>query len=562
MVYVFGQFLDHDLDLTDTSSPSEPFPVSVPPGDPFFDPAGTGTQIIPLSRSSYDPQSGTSLDNPRQQINRITAWLDGSQIYGSDEARALALRTLEGGRLKTSEGDLLPFNTLGLANDNATGLPPETLFVAGDVRANENIELTAMHTLFVREHNRLADRLARENRGWSDEQIYQQARKLVIAELQNITYNEFLPALLGDRLDRYRGYDPRVNPGVANEFSAAAFRLGHSLLGNDVEFLDNFGEEVAEELPLREAFFNPGAVSETGIDPILKYLASDPAQELDNHIVGDVRNFLFGPPGAGGFDLSSLNIQRGRDHGLSDYNAVREAYGLRPVRSFAEITSDADLQQKLAEAYGSVDNIDLWVGGLAEDHVRGGSLGPLFTRIVADQFERVRDGDRFWFERSLSDHELRMVRDTTLSDIISRNTTVWNLQDNVFEFFNAIEGRVFFDADGDGRQGRREFGLGGITVNLEDADGNVIATAVTARDGSYAFEDLELGRYRVEIVLPSALRPTARSAYSIDLTRAEEYAGIDFGVRLRSVRQDPAANDAVMSDVASTDLLDPLDASA
>lgn len=200
-------------------------------------------------------------------------------------------------------------------------------------------------------------------------------------------------------LDRYRGYNPSVNPDIATEFSTAAFRLGHSMLGNDVEFLDNVGNELFDEVALREAFFNPGLMAETGIAPILKYLASDPAQEIDNQVVDEVRNFLFGPPGAGGFDLASLNIQRGRDHGLADYNSVRLAYGLRAVHSFAEISSDPQVQAELAEAYGSVDNIDLWVGGLAEDHARGASVGPLFQAIVADQFERLRDGDRFWYQR-------------------------------------------------------------------------------------------------------------------------------------------------------------------
>jgi hypothetical protein len=534
MVYAFGQFLDHDLDLSNAANPAELFSILVPTGDPHFDPQGLGGQTIPLSRSAYDPATGTSIDNPLEQLNRVTSFIDGSQIYGSDDERAAAMRTFQGGRLKTSEGSLLPFNSDGLDNDNPVGLPPESLFVAGDVRVNENIELTALHTLFVREHNRLADRLAAAHPTWSDEQLYQQARRLVIGELQAITYNEFLPALLGEgALSRYRGYKPNVNPGIANEFSTAAFRLGHSMLGNDVEFLDNSAEEVAEEIPLREAFFNPGLLEETGIDPILKYLASDPAQEIDNHVTEEVRNFLFGLPGQGGFDLASLNLQRGRDHGLADYNSVREAYAFPRVESFADITDNQELQAALQAAYGDVDNIDLWAGGLAEDHVRGSSLGETFQAILVDQFERLRDGDRYWYERDLSRSELRLVRDTSLADVISRNTTISNLQDNVFEFFNSIEGRVFFDADGDGRFDLREIGLRGITVELLDEDGNVIASAVTDRGGRYAFEDLELAVYEVRVVLPPGTRETTRGPYEVDLTRAEEFSSVNFGIGFR-----------------------------
>ena len=539
-IYVWGQFLDHDLDLTTSASPTEALPVLVPTGDPSFDPLGTGTQTIPLNRSIYDSATGTSAANPRQQINVITAFIDGSMIYGSDAERAAALRTFSGGRLKTSEGNLLPLNTMGLQNDNALGLPADSLFVAGDVRANENIELTAIHTLFMREHNRLADKYAALNPTWTDEQIYQQARRIVIAELQAITYNEFLPALLGQgALPAYRGYNPQVNPGIANEFSTAAFRLGHSLLGEDVEFLDNLGNTVHDEVELRDTFFNPALLTETGIDSIFKYLASDVAQELDVHIVDEVRNFLFGPPGSGGMDLAALNIQRGRDHGLADYNAVRVAYGLRPVTSFAQITRDVPTQEALEAAYGNVNNIDLWVGALAEDHLRGASVGPLLSKILVDQFTRLRDGDRFWYQRDLSASELRGVQATSLDDVVRLNTTTTNLQANVFFFTPTISGHVFVDANANGRQDRREPPMRGITVQLLDAEDNVIATTVTGRDGSYSFKELDLGTYRVRLVLPASLVQTTRTPRDISMTRDSDVGSIDFGVRvrLRSIAQ-------------------------
>ncbi len=397
LVYAWGQFIDHDLDLTVTATPTEKFNISVPTGDPEFDPNSTGTKVIGLSRSQYDTTTGTSAANPRQQLNTITSFLDGSMIYGSDATRAASLRAFSGGLLKTSSGNMLPLNTAGLANDNATHQTADNeLFLAGDVRANENIELTALHTLFVREHNRLATQIAKANPQLTDEQIFQQARKLVIGEVQAITYNEFLPALLGSAAPgEYKGYDPKVNAAISNEFSTAAFRVGHTMLGNDIEFLANDESETHDAVALSDAFFNPNLLKEIGIDPVLKYLATDRAEEIDLQVVDSVRNFLFGPPGSVGLDLVSLNIQRGRDHGLADYNATRVKYGLPAVKSFADITSDTAVQAKLQQLYGIVENIDLWVGGLAEDHLPDSSVGPTFARIIGDQFERLRAGDRF-----------------------------------------------------------------------------------------------------------------------------------------------------------------------
>lgn len=529
-IYVFGQLVDHDLDLTVNDSPAQPFNIPVPTGDPFFDPDGTGIRGIGMNRSKSDPATGIGIGNPRQQINEVTAWLDGSAIYGSSEARALALRTREGGRLKTSAGNLLPFNTMGLDNQNRSPLPADQLFLAGDVRVNENIELTALQTVWMREHNRLAGLIQSANPGLDDEAIYQRARRLVIAEFQHITYSEYLPALLGEgALRPYTGYNPRLDPAIANEFSTVGFRVGHTLLGDDVEFLDDDGAEIREELPLNEAFFNPGVVLDTGVEPILKYLATDKAREVDPIIVGSVRNFLFGPPGAGGFDLAALDIQRARDHGLPDYNTLRAAYGLHGVSNFAQITSDKTLQQKLRDLYGSVDNIDAFVGGLAEDRVPGASVGPLFQRIIAEQFERTRDADRFWYERELSPSELREVRSVTLADILRRNTTLTNLQDNVFFFDVTVRGRVFFDPDE--RQDRFEIGLPAFEVELLDAEGAVLATTRTGLDGSYAFVGLidAPGEYRIRVVPPADWRLTTPEEATIRVTRGELFGGVDFG---------------------------------
>ncbi|HSQ56281.1 MAG TPA: peroxidase family protein, partial [Gemmata sp.] len=345
-----------------------------------------------------------------------------------------------------------------------------------------------------------------------------------------------LPAVLGtNALPSYTGYKPGVNPGIANEFSTALFRLGHSMLGDDVEFLDNRGLPVADEIPLSEAFSNPPVLQATGIDPILKYLASDPSSEVDNTIVNSVRNFLFGAPGAGGFDLASLNIQRGRDHGLASYNDAREGYGLSRVSSFSDISSDPTIQAKLQELYGNVDNIDLWVGALAEDHVAGSSTGELIRAALIDQFTRLRDGDSFWFERTFSGTALSNLEKTSLSDLIRRNTGADVVQDNVFFFRASISGTVFNDSDRDGRQDRGEGGLAGRTIqlyNVSEGDPELVAETTTNRNCNYRFDifdGLRTGNYQVVEVVPSGWKATTANPRTVNIPRGQTFLDVDFG---------------------------------
>ncbi len=433
-VWQWGQFLDHDIDLTDGVDPAEPANIAIPTGDLHFDPSQSGNAEMSFNRSIYDEASGTDSDNPRQQINEITAWIDASNVYGSDSERALELRSNDGtGRLKNSAGRLLPFNVNGLPN---AGGESDTLFLAGDVRANEQVGLTVMHTLFMREHNWQANRIRQANPTLSGDEIYEQAREVVAAELQAITYYEYLPTLLGrDAIRPYRGYNDRIDAGIANLFSGAVFRYGHSALSPQLLRLDATGNTIeAGHLPLRNAFFAPYRLStEGGIEPILRGLAQQVCQEVDHFIIDDVRNFLFGAPGSGGFDLAALNIQRGRDHGLPSYNAVREAFGLDRKTSFAQISADTTTQEALASVYASVDDIDLWVGGLAEDTVPGALVGELIRTVLAEQFSALRDGDRFYFENQMDRRTADQIKNTRLSDIIRRNTPIGNeLQNNVF----------------------------------------------------------------------------------------------------------------------------------
>lgn len=309
------------------------------------------------------------------------------------------------------------------------------------------------------------------------------------------------------------------------------FGWGHSTLRDEVGFMSNDGRASREEIELKDAFFHASMLEQTGIDSLLKFDASVQALEIDLGVVDSLRNFLFGPPDAGGLDLVAMNIQRGRDHGLSDYNSTREAYGLIRVETFAQITSSLDLQQKLATLYASVDNIDLWVGLMAEDHQRDASVGELTSRIIADQFQRTRDGDRFFYKNMLTDLEIESLEQSTLADVSQRNTSIEGLQENVFSMQVEVRGGVILASSippatmpSDPREGEMR-GVEGMTIELIDRSGKVIDSTSSDQRGNYRFRSLsETGDYQVR---------HSESGETIDVLVAhggERIRGLDFYV--------------------------------
>ncbi len=505
--WVFGQFIDHDITAV-PNSPTESAAIPVSFADPYMNPGGHFTVFIPMNRSQEADGTGTSVDNPREHFNNITAFIDGSAVYGSDIERANWLRSFVGGKLKTSTGNLLPFNTVtGELDDPIDPAAPfmdnenpfvDKLFIAGDSRANENPLLTSMHTLFVREHNRLCDELAAENPGWDDEQLYQKVRKIVGALMQAITYEAWLPAM-GVHLPSYTGYNDQIDPGISNVFSAAAYRLGHTLLNSTIVRMDNDGEIIPQgNLSLKDAFFNPMTIVESGdIDVFFKGMAVQIEQDMDSKVVDDVRNFLFGPPGSGlgGLDLAAININRGRERGLPDFNTVRQDFGLLPLQTCSSICSDPEVYNVLQDLYGDVNTIDPWVGMVAEQHMSNALFGETIMTIMHQQFGNLRDGDRYYYENdlALAVEEIEEIRSTTLQDIIMRNTGVTVMQPNVFI---AMPHDMVCSTAGEeatiGGQINTRTGNHVADVNLQISwDTTNVEMTTSDENGEFAFADLE-----------------------------------------------------------------------
>ena len=445
--WLWGQFITHEIDFTLTQNgrvgengTPEQANIQIAEDDPVMGAPG-GSQIR-FFRSLYVNVTDESGEQHREHPNSITSWIDGSVVYGSSEDTTDWLRTFEGGKLKVSDnqfGDLLPIAAEG--DDSAppmsfAGFSADVRFVAGDSRANEHIALMAMHVLFMREHNRLAEAIQERNPDWSDEDIFQRARKIVAAQIQVITYEEFLPSL-GITLEAYSGYDSTVNPEVTSAFATVGFRMGHSQIG-DLFLRVNESRGPIEEghMSLFDGFWTTSPITEEGgVEPMLRGMAMQEQPANDVYYGENLRNQLFGHPGAGGMDLCAIDIQRGRDHGVPDYATIRETFGLSEITNYSQITSDVVVADNLELAYGSENpgHIDPLIGMLAEDHLPDSALGETMDALIRDQFIRLRDGDPFYYE---NDPELEGVEadlsSTRLSHIILQNTEIESLQCNVF----------------------------------------------------------------------------------------------------------------------------------
>ena len=296
--------------------------------------------------------------------------------------------------------------------------------LAGDGRVDENIALLSMHTLWAREHNRIAKELKKLNPNWNNEKLFHTGRKIVGAMLQHITYKEYLPLLA--KLPKYEEYNEDVNPAIVNSFATAAFRYGHSLVPNQFEQLDMGFNRKHKPITLQDAFFNRGFLSANGIEATMFGLVKNLSRNVDDGFAFDIARKLFIGVGSDGYlDLTALNIQRGRDHGLKGYNEYRKICGLPVAKTWKGLKSFMvpGAGERLQNIYNKPGDIDLFAGGISEKHARDSIVGPLFRCIISRQFKNLRDGDRFYYERKgvFTPSQLNEIKKVKLSKVLCNN---------------------------------------------------------------------------------------------------------------------------------------------
>lgn len=415
MLWSWGQFIDHDIALSREGE--EPANILVPRGDPDLDPKGNGRSFVPFTRSATEVDA----NGIHQQINDQTPFVDASMVYGASSEKTDQLRSFEGGKLKL---------------DADGHLPPDVKdkVLAGDPRAAEQPGLLSLHTLFAREHNRVAGIVSKNNPHMNDEAVFNEARRVTTNEIQAITYNEFLPILIGENHanpDNYRYGPGKVDGSVSNEFATGAYRLGHTLVSNQVAIKKSDGS--LEKVDLARVFFQPEFTKEHGISAVLAGQSEQTAERVDPIIVDSLRNQLFGLSDGGPvLDLAALNIQRGRDHNLPSYNEMRQSMGMALIENFDDPAFQHGVGAKLASAYDHPDDIDLWVGGLSEKPSGSSMLGETFTRIVGDQFARLARADANFYTHNANRDEKAWLNNLTLSDIIRANDPNAQIDDTAF----------------------------------------------------------------------------------------------------------------------------------
>ncbi|XP_012818358.1 peroxidasin isoform X1 [Xenopus tropicalis] len=483
MLMQWGQFLDHDLDSTvvalsqarfsdgqDCSvvctNDAPCFPIMVPPNDPRV---RNNARCMSMVRSS--PVCGSGMTSllmnsvyPREQMNQLTSYIDASNVYGSSDHESNEIRDsashrglLKQGIVQRSGKPLLPFATGPptecMRDENESPIP---CFLAGDHRANEQLGLTSMHTLWFREHNRIATELLRLNPHWDGDTIYHETRKIVGAQMQHITYSHWLPKIFGDvgmkMLGEYKSYDPNVNAGILNEFATAAFRFGHTLINPILYRLDEKFEPIPQgHVPLHRAFFSPfRIVNEGGIDPLLRGLIGVAAKmRVTSQLLNtELTEKLFSMAHAVALDLAALNVQRGRDHGIPPYHDFRVFCNLSTVQTFDDLRNEIknpDVREKLKRLYGSPLNIDLFPALMVEDLIPGSRLGPTLMCLLTTQFRNIRDGDRFWYENPgvFTAAQLTQIKQTSLARVLCDNgDNITKVQHDLFRVAEFPHGYV------------------------------------------------------------------------------------------------------------------------
>ncbi|MGW4957458.1 peroxidase family protein [Nonomuraea sp. NPDC004186] len=403
-----------------------------------------GESMIPCPRSTvlfaYFAQWFTDgflrgdTNTPRDpRKNSSNHHIDLNQVYGLNEAATAALRTFDGGLLKSQllnggefppylceNGKIKPeFTPLSVIRfDQLTDAQRDTLFATGSDRGNGQIGFTMLTVLFLREHNRIARLLTQEHPHWDDERLFQTARNILIVLLIKLVVEEYINHITPYHF-RFT-LDPRLSATLAHapwhrqNWASVEFNLvyrWHSLIPSHLSV-------GGHDLPMTQTFFGSALIPGPGLGQLFEDASRQRAGRISLFNTDPVLREI---------DVASIADSRALD--LAPYNSYREHCRFPKVRTFEQISSDQRVSSALRELYHDVNDIDLYVGLFAEEPGSPTAiLPPLLTKIIAiDAFSQALTNPllapRIFNAATFSPQGIRVLATTrTLSDILRRNT--------------------------------------------------------------------------------------------------------------------------------------------
>lgn len=472
---VFGQFLNHDITRTpvhgsyahasDYSGPSDCckdrhhkqcYPIDIPPSPYDYQYRNYKNTCMNFIRAAPCPLCDIG---PRQQMNTQTSFIDASVIYGNSINETSALRTYKYGLLETDQDiygkPILPSTTTPYGNHCNPPTASMKCFVSGDSRANQHPAVMAMHTIFVRRHNEHVTALLFVNPHWNDETLFQEGKRILIAEFQHISFNEYMPLLLGPTLMNYyslnvrtygyTNYEPYTDPSSWNDYATAACRFGHTQIPGWHSVPHGYGKQynASQGYWLRDQFFNPSYLWKGEIDGLIRGWLYDKSKSVDPFFSTDIKNYLFKPPNKPyGIDLYATNVHRGRDCGLPGYvHYLKYCFGYE-VYSWNDLNRfiPAEIVAMFRQLYESWLDIDLYTAGVTERHFVDADIGPTFACILGIQYYHVKFGDRYYYEHGGQSGSFNLAQ----LDNIRSTTTMARLLCRSSDYLDGVQRYAFF----------------------------------------------------------------------------------------------------------------------
>jgi Animal haem peroxidase len=430
------QFEVHDWFSHGSNEPDDPWLVDLDPSDPW--------PQHPMQIQRTHQAAPTTDGKPPTYANTETHWWDASQVYGSSLEFQHQLRTHAGGKLLLSPEGNVPFD-------------PSTMRELAGVNGNWWLGLAMFHTVFMREHNAICDRLARAHPDWDDDELFEHARLVNAALIAKIHTVEWTPALLdsstmqtgmranwwglmGERFARRFGRVStseevsgipgsqtwlhgapyamteefvavyRMHPLIPDDFSLRAAADNHEIASHTFpEIAGTKTHEILDTVPMADLLYS--------------FATEHPGAIVLHNFPKHLQHFV--KPDGSVVDLAAVDVLRSRERGVPRYNEFRRRFHLAPARRFEDFSDDPSVVADLRRLYDEPEDVDLMIGLYAEAPPKGFAFSDTAFRVFVLMASRRLKSDRFYtydYRPEVYSREgLAWIADNTMATVLARN---------------------------------------------------------------------------------------------------------------------------------------------